>query len=918
MRLRYLLAASRLALAVTLLQFCPRSHGQDSSPTIDSSDTPKASPAKELTPAEMLKVQDPTDANIAATVADLLQAYHYSQHPFDQEIASKFLDRYLDTLDYSHMYLLQSDIADFEPYRTNLQDLTVNDHDTSPCWKIFARFMERANERISYVTNELATEKFDFTGHDRFVVNRHTLPYPQDLTEAQKFWNQELRCEYLDQLLSSPDIQFTGPLTFDAKGAEVALTRDKNRQLSFTSPLPSTSVKVDGVKMGGKDNLLPTKRTVTAASDMASPIKFDYLPKTFLTKDGHEFGWLNISADGSNATLRVDLASKENLKKLTNNIYGSAGNLLGDISFHHPRTETNDPNALEAVIHLDQKNLPEIYKTLTNHYVQLMKNYKELDRDRVFEMYMNSLARAYDPHSDYMGHLQAENFAIAMKLSLFGIGALLTQEDGYCKIQELKEGPAAKSGKMKPGDRIIAVAQTNQAPVDCVGMPLDKVVEMIRGPKGTQVKLTIIPSGAADSSVHKEVALIRDEIKLEDQAAKGRLYEEPAGNGRPAMKLGVIDLPSFYADSDSPDIAAAPDGGYVSKDTTTDVARLIKRMKKEQVNGIILDLRRNGGGYLEEAIKLTGLFIPRGPVVQTKDPNGDIVTDACRDTSVLYDGPLVILTSRFSASASEILAGALQDYNRALIVGDHSTFGKGTVQTMQSLAPFLRQKHLDYAYDPGSLKITIKKFYRAGGVSTQLKGVVSDIELPSIWNYASDEVGESSLPNATTCDEVPSADPENLNRVKPYVAELEQYSGKRVARDRDFAYIQEDIADFRKEEADKSISLNEADRQAEQKSRIERAEARRKERLSRAKSDEKVFDITLKNVDVAQLQPVVAKTNSVAVSDSAYDDDPTADDADTDSSREDALQLDPTLAETRHILSDYVSMINKEPIVSAK
>jgi carboxyl-terminal processing protease len=901
-----LLVASRVALAVTLLQFCPRSHAALPDDTETTALKPEAS--KELTPAQMLDAQDPTDAHIASTVAELLQAYHYSQHPFDQEIASKFLDRYLDTLDYSHLYLLQSDIADFEPYRTNLQELTVTDHDTSPCWKIFARFMERATERITFVTNALATEKFDFTGHDRFVVNRHTLPYAQDVNEAHKFWNEELRCSYLDQLISSPDIQFTGPLTFDAKGGDVSL--------GSTSAGSSRIKSLPGDAKAPKPAEVALSRLISVSNEKANPLSFDYLPKTFLAKDGHEFAWLDVAANGSNATLRISLPSRDNLKKTTNDIYNASGKLLGDISFHHPKADTNDAAALEAVIHLDQKNLPEIYKTLTNHYVQLLKNYNELDRDRVFEMYMNSLARAYDPHSDYMGHMQAENFAIAMKLSLFGIGALLTQEDGYCKIQELKEGPAAKSGKMKPGDRIIAVAQTNAQAVDCVGMPLDKVVEMIRGPKGTQVTLTIIPSGAADSSVHKQVALIRDEIKLEDSAAKARLYEEPQGNGHPAMKLGVIDLPSFYADSDQPDMAALPGAGYVSKDTTTDVTRLIKRLKKEQVSGIILDLRHNGGGYLEEAIKLTGLFIPRGPVVQTKDPNGDIVTDSCRDASPLYDGPMVILTSRFSASASEILTGALQDYNRALIVGDHSTFGKGSVQTLQSLAPFLRQRHLDYAYDPGSLKITIKKFYRAGGVSTQLKGVVSDIELPSIWNYATDEVGESSLPNAMPCDEVPSADPENLNRVKPYLSELEQYSAKRVAKDPDFNYIEQDIADFRKEEADKSISLNEAERLADQKSRAARAEARMKERLSRKKSDEKVFDITLKNADVAQLQPVPVKTNSIASASSQdFDDDPSAD---TDSGSEDTLDLDPTLAETRHILADYVSMINKEPIVSSK
>jgi carboxyl-terminal processing protease len=512
-----------------------------------------------------------------------------------------------------------------------------------------------------------------------------------------------------------------------------------------------------------------------------------------------------------------------------------------------------------------------------------------------------------------MGHMQAENFAIQMKLSLFGIGALLGSEDGYCKISELKEGPAQKSGQIHEGDRIVAVAQHNAEPVDVVGMPLDKVVEMIRGPKGTEVTLTLIPAGAADSTVRKEVVLVRDEIKLEDQAAKARLYETPRSAGPPS-RIGVIDLPSFYADTESPYLTG-DFGRGTAKTTTADVTRLIKRLKQEKVSGIILDLRRNGGGYLEEAIKLTGLFITRGPVVQTKDPNGDIVTDSDPDPSVLYDGPLIVLTSRFSASASEILAGALQDYNRALIVGDHSTFGKGTVQTVQRLKPYLEQKHLSYNTneDPGSLKLTIKKFYRAGGVSTQLKGVVSDIQLPSVWNHASDEVGESSLPNALPCDEVPSADPENLNRVKPYLAELEQLSARRLATNTDFGYVQQDIEQFVKEQADKSVSLNQAVRLAEQKARTERAEARKKEHLSRMKSDEKLYEITLKNVDLAQLQPPAVKTNAVAaVKASDFDDDPEAPDAEASNSE----GTDPTLDEARRIMSDYVALMNREPVIS--
>jgi len=832
-------------------------------------------------PAQMLQLSetgaslDPTDANIAAVTAEVLQNYQYEQHPFDKEISSRFLDRYLDTLDYSHMYFLKSDLDEFEMYRTNLNALTLTNHDIRPCWVIFARFMERAADRVALATNLLATEKFTFTGNDRFIANRHELPYPKDLAEAHEFWRQELRCEYLDQLLSAPDVQFSGPVSRDGQGKTVVnLTRDKTH-----------------------------------------PLAFDFLPKSLLGKDGHAFGSLEVSANQSNATLRLDLP--DNGKSATNYFASATGETLGDVSIHREKIVTNTAAATitnqvdNLVIHLDQKNLGEIYKTLTNRYAQMLKNYKELDSDRVFEIYLNSLARAYDPHSDYMGHMQAGEFAIRMKLSLFGIGALLRSKDGYCEIEELKEGPARKSGQVNAGDRIVAVAQNTGEAVDVVGMPLDKVVDMIRGPKGTQVTLTIIPANAADSSVRKLVTLVRDEIKLEDMAAKAQLYEQPKTVG-PAARVGVIDLPSFYADNEASSLAGDA-GRSKSTSTSLDVARLITRLKKEKVGGIILDLRRNGGGYLEEAEKLTGLFIGRGPVVQTKDPN-DFVEAQSSHEACLYDGPLIVLVSRFSASASEILAGALQDYNRALIVGDHSTFGKGTVQTVQGLDPYLRQRNLSRSFDPGELKFTIKKFYRAGGVSTQLKGVVSDIELPSVWNYATDEVGESALPYALPCDEVSSADGlVNLNRVTPYLPWLRQSSAARVATNTDFVYVGQDIDEFRKQRADKSISLNEASRLVEQKARTDRMEARSKERQARKKSPEKVYEITLKNVDLAGLQPPVVKTNSVAVVKPASLDDQ-LDAADADGP--DNQSSDPTLAEARNILRDYIGLMTKEPAIS--
>jgi len=879
MRLRFLFAANRLALALVLFYLIPRVHGVPLAPE------PK-------TATEMAAAADPYDAIVAQIAAEKIAAWNFSQRPFNQEMSSKFLDQYLDSLDYFHMFFLQSDIEEFAKYRTNLNVLTLMDRDLTPCWEIFSRFMERVHQRTDLTSNLLETAKFSFTNQERFVFNRHTLPYPKDLEQAKEFWRKEVRYEYLDQLLNSPDVQFTGKVSFDAKGNTiVSLKRDK-----------------------------------------LHPASLDLLPTMFMTKDGHPVGSVEVADNQSNATLRLELPMQDTYKKITNHLYSAQGEEIGDVTFRREKIEpstdatnlslnhNNDtpPIAptgelgtnLVAIIHLDEKNLAEIHKTLTNRCAQTLSHYRDLQvGGRAFELYVTSLAHAYDPHSDFMSHITAENFGIQMKLSLFGIGALLGQDNGhFCQIMELKEGPAKKSGKVHQYDRIVAVAQSNAEPVEVEGMVLDQIVEMIRGPKGSEVTLTIMPP---DGTERKEVTLVRDEIKLEEQAVKARLYEDPGANGA-VSRLGVVNIPSFYANTDP----NAADGGD-AKSMTTDVERLIKRLKKEKVGGIILDLRHNGGGFLEEAIKLTGLFVPAGPVVQTKDPTGETVVDNCHNSDVLYDGPLVVLTSRLSASASEILAGALQDYNRAVIVGDHSTFGKGTVQTMQRLQPWLKQKlrenkmTYDPNYDPGDLKITIKKFYRAGGMSTQLKGVLSDIELPSRLNADTNDVGESALPNALPWDEVTTANPENLNRVRPYLSELRARSGQRVATSKDFDYVREDIAEFLKMQADKSLSLNLGERKAEQKTQMARAEAIKKERMSRKKSDEKVFELTLQNVDMPQLQPPVVKTNAVAAP-SSFDDDP---DPDADAAAAEAL-ADPTLEEAKHILADYIALVNKESAIS--
>lgn len=522
--------------------------------------------------------------------------------------------------------------------------------------------------------------------------------------------------------------------------------------------------------------------------------------------------------------------------------------------------KTNAPTVVESSSKTgpEKTEAEEIVETLSRRYTRNSNFYRDMDEQDVLEVYLTSLAHVYDPHTDYMGPPQAENFAIGMNLSLFGIGAVLQSDmEGYCKIAELKPGPAMKSKKIKVGDRIVSVGQSNQPPVDVVDMNLNKIVQLVRGPQGSEVRLTVI--SADSTSDRRVVSLIREEIKLDDQAAKAKVIDYALGNGK-TMRLGVIDLPTFYVPMDT-GAGRRPNEDGTGHYTSKDVAMLLAKLKAENVQGVILDLRRNGGGSLEECVKLTGLFIKDGPVVQVSGPGGQPFVDEDKDPRIQYDGPLIVLNSKFSASASEILAGALQDYNRALIVGDLSTHGKGTVQQLNPLRMWITEDAM--TNNPGTLKITKAKFYRASGASTQLKGVMSDIVLPSKWNYAKD-IGEEAYDSALPYDTIPSARYEKWNNVQPYLSDLLRLSGQRVATNQDFVYIREDIEQFRKYQALNSVSLNEKKRLQEWEEDDARQRARDKERLTRKAPESVVYDLTLKDVNLPGLPPPVAKTNSLS------------------------------------------------------
>lgn len=445
-------------------------------------------------------------------------------------------------------------------------------------------------------------------------------------------------------------------------------------------------------------------------------------------------------------------------------------------------------------LRLSGKDDAAITKMLTKRYQTQLNNMNRNKADDVFQIFMNSFAESYDPHTEYFSPRTSENFNINMSLSLEGIGAVLQGEDEYTKIVRLvPAGPAEKSKQLKPGDRIVAVAQANEDFVDVIGWRIDEVVDLIRGPKDSIVRLQTLPASAVDEHQTKVVTITRKTIKLEEQAAKKRIIELTRNN-KP-YKIGVIALPTFYAD-----FAAMQAGDPYYRSTTRDVSRLINELKTEKVDGLVLDLRNNGGGSLSEANSLVGLFIETGPTVQVKNANGEVELLGDSDSSVAYSGPLIVMVNRLSASAAEIFAGAIQDYGRGLIVGSTS-FGKGTVQSLRDL-------------NHGQLKLTEAKFYRISGASTQHKGVEADITFPNVFQGA--DIGESALENALPWDTIDSARYLPYNGFSHQLPALRIKSQQRQGNDPDFRYLNEQIALAETLKKDTAISLNEAKRRKEQ------------------------------------------------------------------------------------------------------
>jgi carboxyl-terminal processing protease len=436
-----------------------------------------------------------------------------------------------------------------------------------------------------------------------------------------------------------------------------------------------------------------------------------------------------------------------------------------------------------------------IQELLTKRYQSQLSRLQQTRGEDVFQAYINAFAMTYDPHTTYLSPDNAENFDINMSLSLEGIGAVLQSDNEYVKVVRLvPAGPAEKSKQIAPTDKIIGVAQGDDEMVDVIGWRLDEVVKLIRGPKGSQVRLEVIPaSNAPNDQTSKIVNITRESVKLEEQAAKSSVLKL-AHEGRD-YKLGVIEIPAFYLDFKA---FRAGDPNY--KSTTRDVKRLLSELQAEKVDGVVIDLRNNGGGSLQEATELTGLFIDQGPTVLVRNSDGRVDVLADDDAGTFYSGPMAVLVNRLSASASEIFAGAMQDYHRALILGGQ-TFGKGTVQTIQPL-------------NHGELKLTLAKFYRVSGQSTQHQGVIPDIQYPDVMDTK--EIGESALPEALPWDSIRPAIKPELDSIKPFLAELKTRYDNRTAQNPDFTFTRDRLSLAQKLMNETTVSLNESKRRAQQ------------------------------------------------------------------------------------------------------
>ena len=719
--------------------------------------TASVAPAKPAGTMQMKPLAEQTQAALWAS--RVLGRYHYKATPLDDAMSQKIFDNYFETLDSEKLYFSQSDVDQFAPMRTKMDDAINNENLTVP-FAIYNLYQQRFGERMAYARQLLKTTP-DFSLNETLQLDREEAPYAKSEEEIRDLWRKRVKNDWL----------------------------------------------------------------------------------------------------------RLKLAGK------------------------------------------DDKGIRE---TLDKRYDNYVGRIRKLNNEDVFQMFMNAYATAIEPHTNYLGPRSADNFDIAMRLSLEGIGAVLQTRDEYTIIREIVPGsPAALSGKLKVGDRIVGVAQGTGAFTDVLGWRIDDVVQLVRGEKGSTVRLDVLPGDAGPDAKPLTVSMVRKKISMEEQAAKKSIIEVKDGGVK--RRVGVISLPTFYLDFE-----ARRRGDKDFRSATRDVARILAELKKEKVDNVLIDLRNNGGGSLTEAIELTGLFIDKGPVVQQRDAQGRIEVESDLQAGLSWDGPMGVLINRGSASASEIFAAAIQDYGRGLVIGEPS-FGKGTVQTLIDLDRFSPGEKVRY----GELKMTIAQFFRINGGTTQLRGVTPDIKLPVLSDAES--FGESSYDNALPWVAIKPAAFAAAGDLKELIAPLQKRHEARIAKDKEFQFLQEDIAEVMKLRKENAISLNETVRRKERDAQDTRAKLR-EARLAGASgtaSDEPVSGPGSKEARGKVPAPTKAQKSTVAVRGATRQDDGLQfDERDlkaelaAEKAAKDAKDI--MLQEAANILADEVGMLRTDTRMASR
>ena len=662
--------------------------------------------------AQQISSADPADQEIAKLVSQMMPRIHISRAKLSDEISSKLLDRFLKDLDPQKMYFLQGDIAEFEKYRTRLDD-ELKQGNVGFAYRVFDVYLERFRRQMG-VAHHWIDQEHDFTLDEFLETDSDKIAWARSLDEVDDRWRKSVKYDLL---------QF----------------------------------RLDSIE----------------AEDSADP-RFDVPNET----------------------------------------------------------------AIRSVDDEEQNPRERLHKRYRNN-LRYVEKYDTLDQ---LEIYLKAMTHSFDPHSEYMSPATWANFEISLKLSLDGIGAALRSDEGYTVVAEIiKGGAASEDGRLQVGDKIIGVGQEDGELVDIYDMRLNDVVQLIRGPRGTVVRLQVKPKEGSESKLY---ALTRQKIEFKESEVKGKVIETGERLGR-SGRVGVISLPSFYRDF------AGAESGREFKSAAVDIERILTQFAREKVDAVVVDLRHNGGGSLNEAIEVSGHFIDRGPVVQVKEPSGYVKSLDDEESGVMYDGPLVVLCNRLSASASEIFGGVIKDYRRGIVVGDTTTHGKGTVQNLVDVAPSSPFRLLQSS-DRGKLKITISQFYRVNGDSTQNRGVRSDIVIPSPTDVP--DIGESSLDNALPFDQIPRA------RYAPgryinneVIAALKHNSEVRVSKDEDFQKIRRSIERYLERMSRTRRSLNEAvvlaEREQDQQAEKEDKQSEDKE-TDDEEDGEKVFPDNYYNNEV--------------------------------------------------------------------